>query len=54
MNLLDTQLDRRSEEKAEELLSKTENQIAALSHYTEFLTQKKYEKAKDILRRSIN
>ena len=49
MNLLDKQFDRRSEEKAGELLSKAENQIAALSQYTEFLTQKKYEKAKEHL-----
>ena len=46
MNLLDKQFDRRSEEKCEELLSKAENQIAALSQYSEFLTQKKYKKAK--------
>ena len=36
MNLLDKQFDRRSEEKCEELLSKAENQIAALSQYSEF------------------
>ena len=49
MNLLDKQFDRRSEEKCEELLSKAENQIAALLQYSEFLTQKKYEKAKEHL-----
>ena len=49
MNLLDKQFDRRSQEKAEELLSKAENQIAALSQYAEFLTQKKHEKAKEHL-----
>ena len=49
MNLLDKQFDRRSEEKTEELLAKTENQIAALSQYSEFLTQKKYEEAKEHL-----
>ena len=49
MNLLDKQYDRRSEEKAEENLNKAENQIAALSQYTEFLTQKKHEKAKEHL-----
>ena len=49
MNLLDKQHDRRSEEKAEENLNKAENQIAALSQYTEFLTQKKHEKAKEHL-----
>ena len=49
MNLLDKQFDRRSEEKAEELLSKAENEIAALSQYTEFLIQKKYEEAKEHL-----
>ena len=32
-----------------ELLSKAENQIAALYQYSEFLTQKKYEKAKEHL-----
>ena len=36
-------------EKCEELLSKAENQIAALSQYSEFLTQKKYKKAKELL-----
>ena len=49
MNLLDKQFDRRSEEKTKELLSKAENQIAALSQYSEFFTQKKYEKAKEHL-----
>ena len=49
MNLLDKQYDRRSEEKAELNLTKAENQIAALSQYTEFLKQKKYEKAKEHL-----
>ena len=51
MNLLNKQFDRRCEEKEkpEELLSKAENQIAVLSQYTEFLTQKKYEKAKEHL-----
>ena len=49
MNLLDKQYDRRSEEKAEENLKKAENQIAALSQYTELLTQKKHEKAKEHL-----
>ena len=50
MNLLDKQYGRRSEEKAEEHLNKAENQIAALSQYTEFLTQKKtQEKAKEHL-----
>ena len=49
MNLLDKQYDRRSEEKAEENLNKAENQIAALSQYTEFLMQKKHEKAKEHL-----
>ena len=49
MNLLDKQYDRRSEEKAEENLNKAENQIAALSQYTEFLTQKKHEIAKEHL-----
>ena len=49
MNLLDKQFQRRSKEKAEELLNKAENQIAALSQYTELLTQKKYEKAKEHL-----
>ena len=34
MNILDKQFDWRSEEKIEELLSKAENQIAALSQYT--------------------
>ena len=54
MNLLDKQFDRRSEEKAEELLSKAENEIAALSQYTEFLIQKKYEKRRNIWRRWKN
>ena len=49
MNLLDKQYDRRSEEKAEENLDKAENQIAALSKYTEFFMQKKHEKAKEHL-----
>ena len=49
MNLLDKQFDRRSEEKCKELLSKSENQIAALLQYSEFLTQKKYEKEVDKL-----
>ena len=49
MNLLDKQYDRRSEEKTEENLNKAENQIAALSQYTEFLMQKKHEKAKEHL-----
>ena len=49
MNLLDKQYDRRSEEKAELNLTKAENQIAALSQYTEFLKQKKYDKAKEHL-----
>ena len=49
MNLLDKQFDRRSEEKTEELLSKAENQIVALSQYSEFLTQKKYKKGKEQL-----
>ena len=49
MNLLDKQVDRRSKENTEELLSKAENQIAAQSQYTEFLTQKKYKKAKEHL-----
>ena len=49
MNLLDKQFDRRSEEKCKELLSTAENQIAALSQYSEFLTQKKYKKAKEHL-----
>ena len=49
MNLLDKQFDRRWEEKTEELLTEAENQIVALSKYTEFLTQKKYEKAKEHL-----
>ena len=41
MNLLDKQCDRRSEEKTEELLTKAENEIAALSQYSEFVTQQK-------------
>ena len=49
MNLLDKQYYRRSEEKAKENLNKAENQIAALSQYTELLTQKKHEKAKEHL-----
>ena len=49
MNLLDKQYDRRSEEKAEINLTKAKNQIAPLSQYTEFLKQKKYEKAKEHL-----
>ena len=49
MNLLDKQFNRRSEEEAEELFGKAKNQIAALSQYTEFLTQKKYEEAKEHL-----
>ena len=47
MNLLDKSYDRRCEEKTELNLTKAENQIAALSQYTEFLKQKKYEKAKE-------
>ena len=54
MNLLDKQFDRRSEEKTEELLIKAENQIVALSQYSEFLTQKKYEKAKEHLEQVDN
>ena len=50
MNLLDQQFDRRPEEKTEELLTKAENQIAALWQYSEFLTQKNYEKAKEHLK----
>ena len=34
INLLGKQFDRRSEEKTQELLSKAENQIAALSQYS--------------------
>ena len=49
MNLLDKSYDRRCEEKTEINLTKAENQIAALSQYTEFLKQKKYEKAKEHL-----
>ena len=49
MNLLDKQFDRRSKEKTEELLTKAEKQIAALSQYSDFLTLKKYEKAKELL-----
>ena len=49
MNLLDKQYDRRSEEKAKLHLTKAENQIVVLSQYTEFLKQKKYEKAKEHL-----
>ena len=49
MNSLDKQYDRLSEEKAELNLTKAENQIAALSQYTEFLEQKKYEKEKEHL-----
>ena len=49
MNLLDKQYNRRSEEKTEENLNKAENQIAALSQYTQFLMQKKHEKAKEHL-----
>ena len=49
MNLLDQQYNRRSEEKAEENFNKAENQTAAMSQYTEFLTQKKHEKAKEHL-----
>ena len=49
MNLLDKQYVRRSKEKAEENLIKSENQIAAFSQYTEFLMQKKHEKAKEHL-----
>ena len=47
MNLLDKSYDRRCEDKTEINLSKAENQIAALSQYTEFLKQKKYEKTKE-------
>ena len=47
MNLLDKQFDRRLEENTKELLTKAENQVWAMSQYTEFLTQKKYEKAKE-------
>ena len=49
MNLLDKQFERKSEENIEELLAKSENQITALLQYSEFLTQKKYEKAKEHL-----
>ena len=49
MNLLDKSYDRRCEEKTEINLMKAENHIAALSKYTEFLKQKKYEKAKEHL-----
>ena len=49
MNLLDKSYDRRCEEKTEINLTKAENQIAVLSQYTEFLKQKKYEKAKEHL-----
>ena len=49
MNLLDKLFDRRSEEKTEELPTKAENQVAALSQYSKILMQKKYEKAKEHL-----
>ena len=49
VNLLDKSYDRRCEEKIEINLTKAENQIAALSQYTGFLKQKKYEKAKEHL-----
>ena len=49
MNLLDKSYHRRCEEKTEINQTKAEYQIAALSQYTEFLKQKKYEKAKEHL-----
>ena len=49
MNLLDKSYDRPCEEKTEINLTKAENQIAALSQYTEFLKQKNHEKAKEHL-----
>ena len=49
MNLLDKSYSRRCKEKTEINLTKGENQIVALSQYTEFLKQKKYEKAKEHL-----
>ena len=49
MNLLDKSYDRRCEEKTEINSTKAKNQIAALSPYTEFFKQKKYEKAKEHL-----
>lgn len=41
------QFNRRLEENTEELLNNAENQVAALSQYTEFVKQKKYEKAEE-------
>ena len=49
MNLLDKSYERQCEEKTELNLTKAENQIAALSQYTEFLKQQKYEQANEHL-----
>ena len=45
--LLDRQYDRRTDEIVAKNLRKTENEVAVLGQITEFLVQKKFEKAKD-------